>query len=116
MGILVDTARAAITSLKRRANELAATALLEEALRVLRSVAAPHWRGDSIADVPEMIRELAQDRDDFRKMAAAYREDLTKAEATIRTHEDAHARSCNCAWEHHTWCNAYADWRKEIEQ
>ena len=88
MGLFLDTFTAVVTSLKRRSEELAATALLQEALRTLNSVAADHWKGGSLSEVPEMIRELARDRDDFRMMAAAYREELAKLE---RSHleEDA---------------------------
>lgn len=101
MGLLLDTVRAVITSLKERANELAATALLEEALRTLNSVAADHWKGSSISEVPEMIRELARDRDDFKVMANAYREDLTRAEEKLRALEgDIIA--------HEAWCNVYS--------
>lgn len=101
MGLLVDTARAAITSLKRRANDLAATALLEQALRELRAVAGEHWRVDGLADVPEMIQELARDREDFRKMAAAYREDLARVESELRTYRLRYA-------DHESWCDVFS--------
>lgn len=88
MGLFLDTARAVITSLKERANQLAATALLEEALRVINSVAAPHWRASSISELPEMIRELARDRDDFKTMSIAYRKQLADVEDKLRELED----------------------------
>ncbi len=84
MALLLDTARALFTSLKRRAEELAATTLLEEALRVINRFAEPHWRSSSISELPDMICELARDRDDFKKMSIAYREDLANAEDRIR--------------------------------
>jgi hypothetical protein len=115
VGLLLDTATAVIASLKRRGEELAASALLHEALRTLNSVAAEHWKGGSISEVPEMIRELARDRDDFKAMADAYREDLARAEVELRAHKHAQANACNCAYEHEKWCNAYAEWRKEID-
>lgn len=115
MGLLLDTVTAVIASLKRRGEELAASALLQEGLRTLNSVAAEHWKGGSISEVPEMIRELARDRDDFKAMAAAYREDLAAAESELRAYKDAQTRACNCSYEHEKWCNAYTDWRKEID-
>lgn len=114
MGLLLDTATAVIASLKRRGEQLAASALLQETLRTLNSVAAEHWKGGSISEVPEMIRELARDRDDFKAMAEAYRESLAKLEAMerARTQWDAE-NGCNCCSDHETWCNRYPSWRKE---
>ncbi len=75
---------AAVTLVRRKADELAAAALLHEALRVLNQCELPHWRTSNISEVPEMIRELARDRDDFKKMSIAYREQLAAAENEIR--------------------------------
>lgn len=84
VGLLIDTASAALTILRRKADELAATTLLEESLRLLNAFSAPHWRASGVAEVPEMIRELARDRDDFKAMSIAYRERLADAEDEIR--------------------------------
>lgn len=111
MSLLLDTAIAVIASLKRRGEELAASALLQEALRALNSVAAEHWKGGSISEVPEMIRELARDRDDFKTMSIAYREQLSEVEKRLR--ELTEGPFCNCCSGHETWCDAYAAWRKQ---
>lgn len=85
MRILLSTVRALVKNLKERTGEVAAAALLEEALTALNAASSPHWwSGKSIAEVPEMIRELARDRDDFKTMASAYRDDLAAAEGRIR--------------------------------
>lgn len=114
MGLLLDTVTAAINSLKRRGEELAASALLQEALRTLNSVAAEHWNGYSISEVPEMIRELARDRDDFKALATEYRERLAKLEAQVREQRKwDEENGCNCCSGHETWCNRYPSWRKD---
>lgn len=114
MGLLLDTATAVINSLKRRGEELAATALLQETLRALNSVAADHWKGTSISEIPEMVRELARDRDDFKALATDYRERLSKLESEVREQRKwDEENGCNCCSGHETWCNRYASWRKE---
>ena len=62
---------------------LAASSLLEESLEVLTDVAAPHWRGSTIAEVPEMILDLARGRDDYKQMAESYRAQLAETEAEL---------------------------------
>ena len=114
---MFDTARAVITSLKERGNQLAATALLEEALRVMNSFAAPHWRASSISELPEMIRELARDRDDFKTMSIAYREDLANAEDRVRElQKELDHGECPCC--HATraeWAKSVDPWAEESE-
>jgi hypothetical protein len=105
VGLLLATARAVITSLKEHANELAATALLEETLRVINVYAEPHWRGHSISELPDMIHELARDRDDFKKMSIAYREDLATAEKRVKDLETLLRVE---AKRHEDWCNVYS--------
>lgn len=63
--------------------DLAASSLLEEALEALTVAAAPHWNGSTIADVPEMILDLARDRDDYKQMAESYRAQLAETEAEL---------------------------------
>lgn len=108
VGLFLDTARAVITSLKERANELAATTLLEETLRVINGFAEPHWRASSISEIPDMIRELARDRDDFKRMSIAYREDLANAEEKIRKLDAAlnvATARLSLSSRHESWCN-----------
>jgi hypothetical protein len=82
-----------ISALRSRLEDLAAASLLEEALEALTESAAPHWSGTTIADVPEMVRDLARDRDDYRRMAEAYRVDLARLERELEAFEDA-AEGC----------------------
>ncbi len=72
--------RAVIARAKAGLEDLAAASLLEEASEVLEEVRAPHWSGEGIAAVPDMIRELARDRDDYRSMAESYRKQLADSE------------------------------------
>ena len=103
MSLILATARAVITSLKKRTNELAATALLEEAVRAINGYAGSHWRAHSISELPDMIHELARDREDFKKMSIAYRESLAKAEMRLRE-QDALLNKSNTR-SHESWCS-----------
>jgi len=78
-----STLRAIIRRTAVEFEDLAASSLLEEALEVLIVVAAPHWNGSTIADVPEMIQELARDRDEYKRMAESYRAQLAETEAEL---------------------------------
>lgn len=102
MRLLLATARAVIVSLKKRSNELAASALLEEARCIINEYVGPHWRAHAISELPDMIHELARDRDDFKKMSIAYREDLAKAELRVKELE-ALLREVNVRG-HEAWC------------
>lgn len=88
MGLLRNTLVTAISTLRNRLDDLAAASLLEEALEVLSESSAPHWSGTSIADVPEMVRDLARDRDDYRRMAEDYRADLMRLERKLKEATD----------------------------
>ena len=109
MGLLFDTARAVIASLKERSNELTATMLLEETLRVINGHAEPHWHASSASELPSMISELARDRDDFRMMAASYREELAVAEARVRELELALriVKKGAFCYKHESWCDVH---------
>lgn len=105
--LLLDTFQAVVSSLQRRASEVTATALLEETRRVLNGVAAEHWRASSIAELPEMVRELARDRDDFKSMSIAYRDELTKAEARVKKLELAlEVARDERSDRHEAWCSS----------
>lgn len=109
MRLFHDTVRAIVTSLKERADELTAIQLLEKTLSVINSYAEPHWRGGLIYELPEMIHELARDRDDFKKMSIAYREDLAKTERRIRELE-LNLKILNegtTYHKHEAWCNVF---------
>lgn len=84
--------RIAFSALVSRArtglNGLAAASLLQEALEALTRAKAAHWGGSSIADVPEMIQELARDRDDYKRMAEDYRTQLADAEERVEFHSN----------------------------
>lgn len=84
MGMLRIALSALVSRTRTGLDGLAATSLLQEAFETLTRVKAAHWCGSSIADVPEMIQELARDRDDYKRMAESYRVDLAKAEAKIQ--------------------------------
>lgn len=107
MGLFLDTARAVVTLLKERANEVAATALLRDSLRAINAVAAPHWKGSSLSELPDMIRELARDRDDFKTMATAYREELANAERRVKELEIALKKASTYYSKHEAWCNVF---------
>jgi len=111
VGLLIDTTRAVITSLRERANELAATTLLEEALRAINKHAAPHWRASSISELPDMIHELGRDRDDFKTISIAYREELATAEERIRALEsriDKMKAEAIAYYKHEAWCGVFS--------
>lgn len=96
---MVGTFRNALKTILTRIGagfeELAAVSLLEEAVETLNEASAPHWHDKSIAAVPDMIRELARDRDDYRAMAESYRERLRQLEAEL-----ARLEQLPCKWRH----------------
>ena len=83
VGLFRSTVAAVVSRLKYRFEDLAAASLLEETMEVLVVSAAPHWSGTTIADVPEMVKELARDRDDYKHMAESYRAQLAKVESDL---------------------------------
>ena len=86
MGMIRNALKAVITKARAGLEDLAAVSLLEEACEVLEEVRASHWGDSGIAAVPDMIRELARDRDDYRLMAESYREQLAAAETSAEYH------------------------------
>ena len=84
--MIISAFKAVISRARAGLQDLAAASLLEEAVEALREVRASHWSSDGISAVPDMIRELARDRDDYRAMAESYREQLAEAEASVEFH------------------------------
>lgn len=95
VGMLRSALMAVVAKARAGLEDLTAASLLEEAFEALCEARAAHWADDDIAAVPDMIRELARDRDDYKLMAEAYRQDLAKAEAELtRLH------NLSCRWRH----------------
>lgn len=109
VGLFLDTARTVLSSLRERSEEVRATALLKKALRVMNTYAEAHWHGNSVEELPGMIHELARDRDDFRKMSIAYREDLANAEARVRSLESSLKllKEATSYHDHQAWCSVF---------
>ena len=80
-----------------------AISIIKETHEALLDVAGPHWNaldGDDIpdaSDCPRMVRELARDRDDYRRMAEAYRAELTRLERDMHCLDE---RCCAHSVEH----------------
>lgn len=95
VGMLRSALAAVVTRLRAGLQDLAAVSLLEEAAATLKEVRASHWSHEGIAAVPDMIRELARDRDDYKRMAESYRTQLAKVEAEV-----ARLDQLPCKWRH----------------
>ncbi len=88
MSLFLKVFAATLDGLRERVEIVSHSVLLRETFALLNGVAAPHWMSSDLMDVPDMVRDLARDRDDYKRLSESYKHDLIRLEADLRARDE----------------------------